>query len=76
MWEMHGFTALHGKTSPMDGGIAVRDNIGITIEYRRQPRSNTNKERREYRWNINLGVQASVAVGCFTSGDRVCFVML
>ena len=73
---MHGFAALRGKTSPMDSGVAVRDDIGITIKYRRQHGSNTNKERREYRWNINLGVQVSMAIGCFTLGERVCFVML
>ena len=76
MWEMRGVTALCGRTSPMDCGTAVRDDIGITDEYTRQLRSNANKERREYRWNINLGEQASAAVGCFTSGDRVRFVKL
>ena len=60
----------------MDGGAVFFDDIGIMIEYRRQLGSNTNKERRQYRWNLNLGVQASVVVGHFTSGDGVCFVML
>ena len=75
-WEMHGLTALHGRTSPMDGGAAAHDDIRIMNEYRRQLGSNANKERREYRWNINLGEQASVAVGIFTLGDRVHFVKL
>ena len=67
---------LHGRMSPMDGGAVVCDDIGIMIKYRRQLRSNANKERRQYRWNINLGVQASVVIGRFTLGDGVCFVML
>ena len=67
---------LHGRMSPMDGGAVVCDDIGIMIKYRRQLGSNANKERRQYRWNINLGVQASVVIGRFTLGDGVCFVML
>ena len=76
MWEMHGFTALRGRTSPMDSSAVVCDDIGITIEYRRQLGSNANKERRQYRWNLISGVQASVVIGHFTLGDGVCFVML